>query len=117
MSKRDYRFYLKDILGCIERIEKYTKRIPFDKFQRNDMVVDGVVRNLEIIGEAAKNIPRELRKLAPEIPWKKIVGFRNILVHEYYNVELENTWHIVNKQLPILKKQVKDLLKEIKTSN
>jgi uncharacterized protein with HEPN domain len=115
MSKRDYTLFLIDILECIERIEKYTNKISLKQFLKNDQAIDSVVRNLEIIGEAAKNIPRDIRKQAPGIPWKKIVGFRNILVHEYYNVDLDNTWHIIDKQLPVLKKQGHVLLKEIKS--
>ena len=116
MSKRDYTLFLIDILECIERIEKYTNKLLLKQFLKNDQTIDSVVRNLEIIGEAAKNIPHDIRKQAPDIPWKKkIVGFRNILVHEYYNVDLDNTWHIIDKQLPVLKKQVYILLKEIKS--
>jgi uncharacterized protein with HEPN domain len=115
MSKRDYTLFLLDILECIERIEKYTIRTSLKQFLKNEQIIDGVVRNLEIIGEAAKNIPRDIRNQAPEIPWKKIVGFRNILVHEYYNVDLENTWYIIDKQLPALKKQTRVLLKKIKS--
>ena len=82
MSKRDVRLFLYDILECIEKIEKYTKDMDFDDFVKNDLVVDAVIRNLEIIGEAVKNIPEDFRSKYPDIPWKKIVGFRNIVIHK-----------------------------------
>ncbi len=82
MSKRDVRLFLYDILECIEKIEKYTKDMDFDDFVKNDLVVDAVIRNLEIIGEALKNIPEDFRSKYPDIPWKKIGGFRNIVIHE-----------------------------------
>jgi uncharacterized protein with HEPN domain len=73
-----------------------------------------VIKFYEIIGEAAKNIPAEIRKLAPDIPWKNIIGFRNIVIHKYFSIDLENVWFITKKQLPALKTQIKALLKAIK---
>ena len=116
-KKRDFNLYLKDILDSIKRIEKYTKGLDVNDFHNNDMINDAVVRNLEIIGEAAKNFPAELRRHAPEIPWKKIIGFRNIVVHEYFAVDLSNVWFIVTQQLPILKTQIRSLQKEIKLNH
>lgn len=113
MSKRDYDLFLQDMLDCISRIEKYTKGFTQKRFENNEMVADAVVRNLEIIGEAARNIPTDLRKISPEIPWKKIVGFRNIVIHEYFHVDLSNTWVIIKKQLPGLKKQIKAMMKQL----
>jgi uncharacterized protein with HEPN domain len=113
MSKRDYNLFLGDILDCIKRIEKYTKDYTQKRLAGNEMVADAVVRNLEIIGEAAKNIPADLRKLSPEIPWKKIIGFRNIVIHEYFRVDLSTTWIIIKKQLPVLKKQISVMMKEL----
>jgi len=79
MSKREYKLFLDDILECIKRIEKYTEGYTQKKLENNELVADAIIRNLEIIGEAAKNLPAELRKQSPEIPWKKIIGF-NCLV-------------------------------------
>ena len=114
MSKRDYSFYLIDIIEALARIEKYTMKISKQRFVKNEMVIDSVIRNLEIIGEAAKHIPSDIRSMAPEIPWQKVVGFRNILIHEYFNVDLENAWYIIKEQLPSLKKEIKTLLAEVK---
>lgn len=108
---RDYKLYLDDILEAVKRIEKYTKRLSLEKLKKDTLVLDGVVRNLEIIGEAAKNIPSQIREKYPEIEWKKIAGLRDILAHEYFGIDLEVVWDIVKNKLPILKNQVRHILK------
>jgi len=74
------------------------------------MVQDAVIRNLEIIGEAVKNLPPDLRKRYPRLPWSKIVALRNVLIHEYFGVDLEIVWQIVTKRLPVLKQSVNHML-------
>lgn len=108
---RDYKLYLDDILQAIEKIEKYTKGLTVEKLKKEDLVVDGVVRNLEIIGEAAKNIPVDIKKKHSDIEWKKITGLRDILAHEYFGIDLEILWDIVKNKLPELKGKVSHLLK------
>jgi len=76
------------------------------------LVIDGVVRNLEIVGEAAKNIPANIKDGYPDVEWKKIAGLRDILAHEYFGVDLEILWDIVENKLPDLKKQISRLLKK-----
>lgn len=107
---RDCKLYLEDILTSIAKIEEYTKNLSFDKFHNNSLVVDGVVRNLEIIGEAAKNIPAEIKRAHSEIDWKKIAGLRDILIHEYSGINLAIVWDVVTNKLPILKNMIKKLL-------
>lgn len=109
---RDYRLYLEDILEAAKRIKKYTKGLTLEKLKKNTLVLDGVVRNLEIIGEAAKNIPSQIRGKYPEIEWKKIAGLRDILAHEYFGIDLEVVWDILENKLPVLKKQVANILKK-----
>jgi len=109
---RDYKLYLDDILRAASRIEKYTKGLAFDELNKNTLIVDGVVRNLEIIGEAAKNIPAQIKEQYFEIEWKKIAGLRDILAHEYFGIDLEVVWDIVKNKLPILKVQVNRILKK-----
>lgn len=108
---RDYKLYLDDILQAIQKIEKYTKGLNADKLKKEDLVVDGVVRNLEIIGEAAKNIPQDIKKEHPDIEWKKIAGLRDILAHEYFGIDLEILWDIIKNKLPELKDKVTPLMK------
>ena len=115
MSKRLFNLFLQDIIDCIERIEKYTEGYDRDKFIRDEKTGDAVIRNLEIIGEAARNIPQEVKNISHQIPWKKIIGFRNIVIHEYYFVDLQNVWFIIEKQLPQLKVEIQKLLKNHKT--
>lgn len=86
---RDYRLYLEDILEAARRIEKYAEGLILEKLKKNTLVLDAVVRNLEIIGEAAKNIPSQIREKYFEIEWKKIAGIRDILAHEYFGIDLE----------------------------
>ena len=102
MSK-DYRLYLEDILGSIRKIEKYISGLTYDTFIQDGLIVDGVIRNLEIIGEAAKHIPLSIRKIHHLIEWKKITGLRDILIHEYSGVNLKIIWDIVVTKVPELK--------------
>jgi uncharacterized protein with HEPN domain len=109
--RRTYRLYLNDILEAIERIEKHAEGLTLEDFSKNTMILDAVVRNLEIIGEAAKQIPEEIKKKQDKIPWKEIAGMRDKLSHNYFGVDIEIVWKTVEKRLPELKQTIKDLLK------
>ena len=78
---RDYRAYFRDILEAIRKIKRYTENINFEEFADNELIQDGVVRNLEIIGEAVKNIPEDVKRDNPDVEWRKIAGLRDILIH------------------------------------
>jgi uncharacterized protein with HEPN domain len=108
---RDYRLYLDDILGAIDRIHEYTERMDEAAFISDKKTQDAVVRNLEIIGEAARNLPETLQNKTNEIEWRKIMGLRNILVHEYFGVSTPIIWDIVRNKLDPLKEACKGLLK------
>ena len=111
--QKDYKVYFKDILESINKIEGYIKELDFEGFLRNELIQDAVVRNLEIIGEAVKNIPSEIKNKYPEIEWKKIAGLRDILIHQYFGVDLEIVWDVVKNKLPGLKEKVQKILSEI----
>ena len=108
---RDYRLYLEDIQSSVQKIEKFTKGLTLQEFQEDALVTDAVIRNLEVIGEASKNIPDKIKKKYPDIEWEKIIALRNILVHEYFGVDHEILWDIVANKLPELKKRVNAALK------
>jgi uncharacterized protein with HEPN domain len=105
--QRDYRAYIDDILESIRKIETYTKGITYNEFVTNELVQDGVIRNLEIIGEAVKNVPEEARGKISEIEWKKIAGMRDVLIHGYFGVDLEIVWDVIKNKIPDLKKRIK----------
>ena len=97
---RDYRLYIEDILEAIERIEEYTEGMMLEEFRINKMAVDAVVRNLEIIGEACRAISSEIQEKHPEIEWRKIIGLRNTLIHQYFGIDIELIWNLNSKQAP-----------------
>ncbi len=103
---RHYKLYIGDILDAISKIEKYTKGFTRSKFQKNSLVSDAVVKNLEVIGEASKRIPVDIKRQIPAIEWKKIVGLRNILIHEYSAIDRDIVWDIIENKLPTLKTQL-----------
>jgi len=112
-----YRVYLDDILESIEKIEKYTKDISYKEFIQNTLLIDGVTRNLGIIGEAVKNLPLELRKKYPIVEWKKIAGLRDIIIHEYSGINLEIIWDIVVNKISELKTSAKKIIEDIEKEN
>jgi len=112
-TKRDHTLFVDDILAAISKIEKYTKKTTFDEFSRNEMAVDAVIRNFEVIGEAANKIPREIKAGNPYVEWKEMIGFRNILIHDYFGVDIESLWDTIRKNIPQLKKNIIKLKKSI----
>jgi len=112
MSKRDWRLFVSDILESIEKIERYTLGVSYEEFMKDDKLKDAVVRNLEIIGEAANYIPDEIKVKYKDIPWRQIVGLRHRLIHGYFVVDYDIVWNIVIKDIPRLKTAIKRILGE-----
>lgn len=113
MSKRNWRLFINDILECIEKIEKYISNLSYDDFVKDNKTKDAVVRNLEIIGEAANQIPLNIRKRYKDIPWVQIIGLRHRLIHGYFVVDYDIVWNIIKKEIPDLKIKIKEILKDL----
>lgn len=109
MSNRRTEFLLADILEAIEKILLYTQGMAMEDFVANQMVIDAVVRNFEIIGEAANHIPQEIKSKYPDIDWNKMRGFRNRIVHDYFDVDVQIVWNIKTNYLEHLYNEVRNL--------
>lgn len=107
---RSPKLYLQDIWESIELVESYTKGLDGQKFSKNLEAQDAVMRRLEIIGEAVKNLPKDLTKKFSDIPWREIAGMRDMLTHEYFGIEPAKAWKTIQEDLPALKKAIKELL-------
>lgn len=112
---RDIILFLKDILESIEMIETYAGTKNYDEFIQNNIISDAVVRRLEIIGEASKNIPKDIREKYRKIPWRKIIGMRNRITHAYFVIDFKIVWNIIKVELPELKPEIERILGEMET--
>jgi len=110
---RDEAVYLKHVLDAISRIEEYVQGIEETDFKQNYLIQDGVIRQLEIIGEAVKRISNEIRLKYQNIPWQDIAGTRDKLIHQYFGVDIEKVWVMVKEDIPVLKREVSEILKTI----
>ena len=109
--KKDPKIFLKHIINSIEKIEEYCFSISHDGFLGDNQLQDAVVRQIEIISEAAKHVPAGFRNHYPQISWYEIIKMRELLIHEYFGVDLDLIWESVKKDLPKLKKGVEKILK------
>lgn len=107
---RDWTFYLEDIQDACEKIQRYTSGMSFEEFRDDEKTYDAVVRNLEIVGEAAKNLPDAVRAMMPEVEWGKSVGLRNIIAHAYFGVNDRILWDVVENKISGLKRTVDHLM-------
>ncbi len=111
--KRDYKLFIEDILAGILKIERFVGKMGYKDFVADDKTSSAVVRQLEIIGEAAKNIPREIRAKHKEIPWSDLAKMRDKIIHFYFGVDYEIVWKVVKERLPVLKIDIKKILEEM----
>jgi len=109
---RDSRVYLEDILESTRKIMAYTGSLSKAAFLEDEKTFDAVVRNLEVIGEAVKKLPEDLRAEHAAVEWKKIAGLRDILIHEYFGLDAEIVWDIVKNKVPPLDREVRAMLKQ-----
>jgi uncharacterized protein with HEPN domain len=107
---RDVRLYLQDILDSIEIVESYVRGVPREEFFANQQLQDSAIRRLEIIGEAARHVDDDFRAAHPEIPWREVAGFRDVLIHGYFGIKLHRVWDVIQQDLPALKRSIESLL-------
>ncbi len=109
---RDELIYLRHVLDAINTIEEYLQDVDEEKFKATRLLQDGTIREIEIIGKAVRHISKDIRKSYPEVPWQDIAGMRDKLIHGYFGVDIEKVWDTAKEDLPILKEQVKGILKD-----
>jgi len=107
---RDYKLYLKDILAAIESIEAFVEGMDLETFRADDKTASAVIRKFEIIGEAAKGVPEEIRRSYPKVPWKEMAGMRDRLIHFYSGVDYGLVWRTIKERLPEVKPQIAEIL-------
>jgi len=106
----DYKLLLKDILDALIKIKKYTEGMTYEDFVNDDKTKDAVLHNFAVIGEAVKGIPEDIRLRYPEIEWRKLAGFRDVIIHQYFGIDLEIVWDAIEKELDELEKQIEAIL-------
>lgn len=111
---RNWLFYLEDVVESVRKIERYTDGLTFVEFRSQDLIVDAVVRNLEIIGEAAKHLPVEATALMPDVDWSKAAGFLDVIAHGYFGLDLHVVWDVVQTKLPLICESTERVLKHYK---
>ena len=113
MKERDFTDYIKDILISMQDVEEFTSGITFEDFLKDKKTIKAVIRSLEVLGEASKKIPDDVKTRYPRIPWKRMAGMRDKLIHEYFGVDLEIVWNAAKKELPPVKSSIEELVREI----
>jgi uncharacterized protein with HEPN domain len=110
--KRGYKLFVKDILDSIDKIESFVGKMSFDEFMKDEKTKSAVIREIEVIGEAAKNIPATIRNRYKDLPWPDMARMRDKIIHSYFGIYYEIVWKVVKERLPELEPLVKKILKE-----
>ena len=113
--KRDYKLFLKDILSAMEAIEKFVEGMILEELIQDDKTSSAVIRKFEIVGEATKHIPEWLSKSYPEIPWKRMAGMRDRLIHFYFGIDYDLVWKTIKNRLPIVKPLIAQILESFES--
>jgi len=111
--QRVYTGYLRDMIEYAEKAERFAQGVEFADFQNDEKIMLAVVRALEVIGEAAKHIPKSVRDKYPDVPWKQIVGMRDKVIHDYFGVDVEVVWRTVKENLPPLRQAIAKILQDL----
>lgn len=112
--KRDYKLFIQDIKDCIAQINRFVEDMAFKDFVKDDKTSSAVVRKLEIIGEAAKNVPDEIKQKYKELPWSDMARMRDKIIHDYFGIDNEIVWKTIKEKLPEIKPKIDNILREIK---
>ncbi|MBI2471312.1 MAG: DUF86 domain-containing protein [Planctomycetes bacterium] len=116
-EKRDYVLFMEDIVEMIGKIDRYTQGKSFKDFSEDEKTIDAVIRNFEIIGEAARNIPKEIQEKYPYVEWKEMIGFRNVIIHDYFGINLKTIWNTIKNHIPQLKGHIVKMKADYELSN
>jgi len=111
--KRNYQMFVRDIWDSINKIEQFVEGLSFEDFVNDDKTVSAVIRKLEIIGEATKNIPSSTKQKYPQLNWRGMAGMRDKLIHNYFGVDFEILWKVINEDIPNIKPLVKQILDDL----
>ena len=114
MKNRVYLDYVQDIIDSIRDIESFVKGMKFEEFKKDRKTVNAVVRSIEVIGEASKKIPATIAAKYPGVPWKKMAGMRDKLIHEYFGIDLEILWTVAKRDIKGIRPEIRRMLRELK---
>ena len=109
MPNRDPELLVEDILAAIRKVERYTTGMDWEGFRQDEKTTDAVVRNLEVVGEAVRRLPEDFIAQYPNVPWRQAAGLRNRIVHDYFGLDLEIIWEVIQHDLPKLRQQLENL--------
>ena len=115
--KKEPEVFIEHILESIELIENYTANKTISDFIESVQLQDSIIRRIEIIGEAVKNLPAEVKSNYPDVPWKNIAGMRDVLIHKYFGIDLELTWQVVQKDIPDLKREILKIKQDLQNKS